>query len=422
MHLINKYAPVFFLSFFAGALLVIAGCDDSNPVREAQDGPAPEPVSNVQVNNVPGGAELTYDLPSDQNLAYVEATFDLGEGNKVQTKSSDYDNKLMVEGFPESGKYTGSLYAVSRGGKKSEAVEVSVSPKQPAYKTVAKQTKMEPTFGGVSVQFEGNESQEELVFTVLTEDSVGTDMIEADRFYTSAKEGRFAIRGYDAEERDFSVFVRDQFEHISDTSHTTLTPLYEVKIPREMYEKVDLPTDTNGDDLKYCGPWCTGPKGIAHLWDGVTGIIGPIYHSASGEPAPLWFTIDLGVKTRLSRFKMWSRDVNGTNGYYRGGDPRVLELWGSNDPASDGSWDSWTKLGQFESTQASGPPLDEITGADRQRAVVNGQDFVVPSPSEYEPFRYVRVKVAETWNPGSGFVFLAELRFFGSPVEPVESE
>ena len=70
----------------------------------------------------------------------------------------------------------------------------------------------------------------------------------------------------------------------------------------------------------------------------------------SPTPIPQWFTFDLGVKARLSRFK-FHHQYN--TAHYVAGDPKVMEVYGSNNPNPDGSWDSWI-LGTFESIKPSG--------------------------------------------------------------------
>src|SRR3546814_1412401 len=80
-------------------------------------------------------------------------------------------------------------------------------------------------FGGVNIQFE-NGLEKELVISVLTPDSLG-DWMEAETWYTSQEEGSFSIRGFEAKPRKFAVFVRDEWENLSDTLIVERVPLYE---------------------------------------------------------------------------------------------------------------------------------------------------------------------------------------------------
>lgn len=50
-----------------------------------KDSIAPGTVSNVQVENLPGAARITYDLPDDEDLLAVEAVYTInGKSGKVR--------------------------------------------------------------------------------------------------------------------------------------------------------------------------------------------------------------------------------------------------------------------------------------------------------------------------------------------------
>ena len=123
---------------------------------------------------------------------------------------------------------------------------------------------------------------------------------------------------------------------------------------------------------------------------------------------PIPWTMDLGQEAKLSRVIVWQR--NGRY-LYNHGNPRKFELWGSNDPNLDGSWDSWTKLGTFEGTKPSGLPLGEVSNEDLVYAE-SGEEFAIPL--EAPSVRYIRFLTIETWS-GSDFFHIGELKYFGKP-------
>lgn len=384
------------LIFLVGSLLAFISCKQE-PISPINDDKAPEPVSNVEVQNIPGGAKITYDLPKSENLLYVKAVFPIGEENKREIKSSYYNSSLTVAGFPDTSEYQGKLYAVSRGENESEPVTVKIKPQTPPVQEVFKTITMQETFGGVRVDFT-NENEANVVLTVVAADSLG-DMASATKYYTKRREGTFAARGFPAEQRKFGVFVRDRWNNRSDTVFTELVPLFEEKLDKTKFREVNLPTDTY---QQHC---CGG--GMTDLWDKVWNNGNNTLHTKPNTGIPQWFTFDLGSKARLSRFKIHHR----SGGAYKAGDPKVFEIWGSNAPAQDGSWDSWTKLGTFESIKPSGE--ETPTAEDIEYATVIGQDFEFPNPENAPAVRYLRFKTTENWG-GVTYIYLSELTFWGS--------
>src|SRR5690348_12049015 len=99
-----------FLLIAAGTLL-FTGCEQEKIVGPLEnDGTAPGPVSKVQVESLHGGARLTYSLPNDPGLFYVEADFEIRPGVREQVKSSYYNNSLVIQGFGDTTEHEVTLY------------------------------------------------------------------------------------------------------------------------------------------------------------------------------------------------------------------------------------------------------------------------------------------------------------------------
>lgn len=382
------------------ALIGLCCCkeDSMSPLNKDH---APGPVTDVKVENISGGAKITYSRPKDNDLLYVKAVYAIRPGVEREVKASYYQNSLTIDGFPDTLDYPVKLYAVSRGENSSTPVTISIKPLTPPVKQVFEQLKILATFGGVRVTFV-NKAEADIVISVLAADSTN-DLVPAETFYTKRKEGTFAARGFNTTKRTFAAFVRDRWNNHSDTLYAELAPIFEQKLEKTKFKEVDLPTDTYSGHIS---------SKISYLWDDKLGNAGTsIFHTKPGSGLPQWFTMDMGVTATLSRFKLHHRDGTSTDGPYTGGDPKIYEIWGSNNPSSDGSWDSWTLLSSCESVKPSGTPEGTVTTEDKQFATVDGEDF--DFPPDIPPVRYLRFKTIKVWGV-LDHMYIAELTFWGN--------
>ena len=400
-----------YMRYFLLLAVVIVGmiqCADDvdRGIPTLKDDAPPSPVTGVQVEAIPGGAILSYTLPKSGNLLYVMAEYTIGD-KLFEKKSSFYSNNLTVEGFPDTKQYNLKLYSVSRSGTKSAPVSVKINPLTPPVVAVLNSVVLEETFGGVKVKFE-NESESELKLVVLTTDSLG-DLYPADMYYTKRKEGSFSVRGFSPELRKFGFYALDRWDNYSDTLFVELEPWFEEQLDKFKFKPVYLPTDTYEAHA-------SASFTLERLWDDVWGT-SAAFHTKPNTGIPQWFTFDMGQTARLSRFKFHHRyaSFSGTasDGQYSAGDPQIMEVYGSNNPAADGSWDSWTLLGQFESVKPSGDA--KWTSEDIQFAVNDGEDFEFEDTGVY---RYLRFKILKNWG-GVTYIYIAELTFWGEVLPDV---
>lgn len=382
--------------FYGVAALLLFSCqktERSTPF--SGDDAVPGEISNAKVKNIPGGATISYTLPDSKSLLYVLAEYTIEEGVTKTQKASYYTNNMTLEGFPNTSAREIKLYAVSRGEKKSSPVTITINPLTPPVFSVFQSIKMRPTFGGVNIEFE-NPTGADIKINVVTLDSL-KELTTADVFYTSILSGNFSVRGYDSIPRRFGVFVRDRWNNYSDTVFAEVTPFYESKLDRLKFSSLRLPGDTWQQH--------TGFKPETAVWDGLEAVGASAFHTAPGSGLPQWFTINLGQPSILSRFKFFHR----MNSAYAGGDPKVFEIWGSNNPPVDGSWTNWQLLGHFVNTPLSG----EIpaTAEDVAYAQNSGTDYEFPEGNP--AYQYIRFKTLETWG-GVDYIFIGELTFWGS--------
>ncbi|MDR3245310.1 MAG: hypothetical protein LBT50_02630, partial [Prevotellaceae bacterium] len=139
-------------------------------------------------------------------------------------------------------------------------------------------------------------------------------------------------------------FIPDKFLETIYTDYSTSTApiIEEIMIPVDRFRNAALPGD-------YYTAY-NGSFPLEKAWDRSGGL----YATAILSPplAPQHFTIDIGRTVIINRFKMYPR--SGNSELYRDAGPRLVEVWGSMDPPSDGSWDNWYKLGGWEQLKPSG--------------------------------------------------------------------
>lgn len=176
------------------------------------------------------------------------------------------------------------------------------------------------------------------------------------------------------------------------------------ELDKSLFAEYRLPTDA-----ELSTRWSAG---MHLMWDGNIGGSG-YYRTNDGSGSPHWFTFDLGIHASLSRLLVWQRSVGEENLLFNNANIRLFEVWGSDDPDPNGSWDSWTKLMDCESQKPSGLPIGQLGEADLKQAQ-DGEVFTFPA--NIPSVRYLRIKAIETWNPGlSDRLFISELSLYGIP-------
>lgn len=158
---------------------------------------------------------------------------------------------------------------------------------------------------------------------------------------------------------------------------------------------------------------------LSNLWDGPSTANGNNFTLGTDASTsfPWWYTIDLGRKYQLQQLKFLSSPAQASHGYYSfffdNTSPKIFEVWGSNDPTDDGSWDSWTLLDRFESVKPSGLPLGQHSAEDIATGLA-GEDFIFSEDGE--AYQYIRVNVIDSWASRVGFI-MQEMTLWGFPIE-----
>lgn len=381
------------------------GCKEEGRTDFIDDAaPAPNPVTNVIVENKPGGAVLKYKLPADKNLLCVRAEYEIKPGVIRETKSSYFKDSLVIEGFGGTGTYDVKLYSVGRNEKESAPHVVQINPTTPPVRLATK--KFRDTFGGVAIDFE-NPEEENLAIVLMADTGNLGYMSDLITYYTAAQKGTFTYRGVaglDPVEQEFAMYVRDRWGNYSDTVVAKLTPWFEEFIPKSTWSAYTLPGDI---------PPVNSGYPTTRIWDGIIGTDG--FHGLETKMLPHNITWDLGRTVKLSRLKLWPRQH--ADDRWKRGHPKVFEIWGSNSPNPSGELDeSWVRLGRFESLKPSGPGA-QITQEDITFANEGIEFEFVKSdyaPEPFTPVRYIRFRTISTYaNAAFSTVHIVELSFWG---------
>lgn len=415
----NRYLRVvLFSSLYFMITILIGSCSEELNSPVTKNDAVPAQVTNIKVRPTPGGAILTYNLPTDENLSYIEVEVNKPDGKKVNFISSSFRDTVSIVGLGSTQEQEVLLYSVSRGGMKSQPLSVKITPLTPPHIGVLNSLRLSEGLGGVLVNFE-NESASDLAFYIGRK--VNGVFKEDDVQYTNVKNGKMLFWGYRSESQEFGVFIRDRWDHISDTVFANLTPELEVMIDKSKFKALTL-----AHDGKYGTVASEKPE---FLWDGLwsrdytnpfagnnTGFKhGLVLMQDNGNPAAI--TIDLGEQVAISRIQFnhyWKYDTN-EGGQSRGG--RKWEVYGLMDytddfvPFSMGEWFNWTLLANMENIR---PTNQGGTAADDRIRWEAGESHMFTPP--VGTVRYLRVKAIESWN-GLPHFDMAEMTVYGSVVK-----
>jgi hypothetical protein len=368
---------------------------------------APGKVINPQWVSLPGGAKITYDLPTDDDLLYVKAVYTLN-GKEKNTSASLHNKTLEVQGFGTTDPQVIQLYCVDRSENYSEPVSIEIVPGTPPVRTIFESLTMEAAFGGIQLIWQ-NINKADIAIYVQVKGDDG-EWNEVDVVYTNVADGKYNVRGMDAVEKEFNVYIRDRWDNVSDSKTEKFTPIPEEKLDKTKWTRKILLGDNDTESA--FGPWSKIKNDIWETDD--------IWETSVGK-TPILFTVDLGTTTKLSRYALWHRGHGDWE--YIHHNPKYWTVWGTdvlsttNDAAywtaTEGGWkNDWIQLADCVSLKPSGMDTP-VTQEDRNYA---NQGFQFDMPLNAPPVRYIRFHVTATWDNGD-MLHVSELTFWGMPSE-----
>lgn len=383
-------------------LAICFGCEEEYIGQYPVDSTAPAPVSKITVENLKGRAIISYALPEEDDLLFVKAVHTSPAGKRVETPSSAYASSVELKGFGRSQKVQVQLISVDKSYNESTPVTVEIEPfDSPIYEIINTLTLIE-SFGGLKLTWE-NPLGEEIVFGALMKDSEG-NFKHIETIYSTETEALRAIRGLDAVPTDFAFYIRDMYYNYTDTLYAQLTPYFETELDKANF--MALPISSKFTFHSY------GGSSMTRMWNNVYNVDNDLFYLVAGIGEKIYFAFDMGVETKVSRFRLWPR----LEWMYQLHHIRYFEVWGSNDQAvataNADSWDGWYKIMDCESLRPSGLPGGTAPTAEEREALLEGEEFEV---SESAPtFRYVKFLINETWTKSTS-MFINEITIWGTP-------
>jgi hypothetical protein len=395
----------------------LSSCTESPIGQTPTDSVAPSPLTNVVVEELPGGAKIFYDFPPDEtDMSYVKGEY-LYQGLKKVVRSSVYDNFLIIEGLGSTDPIEVTLYLVDHSENVSPPVSKTFSPKTPPIESIYESMNMEPGWGGVVLKWD-NPTGIEVGLTLFVVDTLG-EFTEWETQFLSVKEGQYTFREFDSTEQRFGIRLIDRWGNTSPIKEWIIAPKLEQNLDRLKHAQYVLPWDNTSDN--------GGGQVFSRIFDGnTTNTGGYSWHTRSQMPitemgytAPVLFTVDLGVEAILNRF-MWWQGRWEMSFLYANNNARTFEVWGTAEtPVPDSKpveywheeWkNDWVLLADCEIVKPSGLPFG--TNSDDDIALANaGHEFFV---LYNEPVRYVRFSVKTTWWGVYNCITLHEISFFGT--------
>lgn len=400
------------------SLLLMGGCINNDDIHDARgDKTVPLVPEDVVVKNIAGGAVVKYKLDhSASNIRYVKAEVKDAEGGTSYFHSSFGADSVVIDGLLSTGKYQVKLYSVSYSEVASNAVPVEVAPEAAPIET-AQITELRAAFSSVRVMYD-NPTKEQLFIGLVKK--IKGHWQQMGMPYANQEKGSVYIQNQKAEEAEYGAYFYDKWGHRSKMIQAVLTPLAEYPVDKSLMQACEFKTDAVSRE--------DGGK-PEKMWDGITNnkAVSALFWPWINVPS--WISIDLGKSYILSSFTIWNRyDLP-----YTHGSPRIFEIWGSNNPNEDevvlpsGQQQimdpSWFFIGRFETTKPSGNTDWKLSGELASDVAYANAGFHFLIPPEYETdipgsqaVRYIRLYVHTTWETPLSSMRVAELSFWGIPV------
>jgi hypothetical protein len=224
-----------YLFLFGAFLLLFAACEEDRfEITSGDSVPPGLPVFN-SYKPLHGGARIFFTAPADEDLLSIDAV--VTNGDKSYTFSASYfADSLDVLGLARVENYTIKLYAVDRAGNRSSAVDVQVTPLEPAHLKVAKTLYVKPGFNAFYVDWKNELDEPVNVFVdyTFTQNGVTRQLLSV--FVSTDSIKREFVNDLDLGETDpvnVKVRVCDMYENFSETlDFGNLFVLKDVEIPK----------------------------------------------------------------------------------------------------------------------------------------------------------------------------------------------
>ena len=467
-----------FKFLLAGTMLLFAvSCVAPEEWHKKYDDIVPGPVTNVKVDNVNGGAIISYTLPSvaDNNLWGAKVVYSLTPyGEQMERWASAERDTIVLEGYGDTDERIVDIYAVHKNGNLSEVVQVPIKPDTPYVFLVRESVQAVGAFGGVQVTWK-NPLRKDMGIILYAEDPKTHEMMLFDRYYSNAAEGKTVFRYFEPKEQNFRIEMFDRWQNYATPLEATLIPLEEVEIASRRTDGVPIWSlvdgEASGTTTTTLQRWMYRCDTHAY-WDNLPFVnmltidnsfwyvranpqISAYYFPGKdiegmSIPLPFYFTLDMGRKASYSRvlilhenrqptfsvgpftdFAIWGtnemkaiEDVEDPHETYPKGSREANQAYWSSwqiPNVVDGTdaWknDGWVKLltGKY-ATDAGDTRYYEgmpLTANDQAKYITDGYEFEFNEGVD-DAYRYLRFEVIDNSDHVNGVRGLRYIRFWGS--------
>ena len=417
------------LTVFTAVIMTFTFCNEEDRYTPFQnDGTNPPVVTDIQVENLSGGAKISYRVPEGKDVLLIEAKYKLDDGTEIFSRSSIFKNFLIIEGLRKIETQSVELTTVDKSGNRSKTTKVDINPTTAPIDLFFNSFRVAKDFGGVELRFDnalGNKYEIQLfVKDTIAVNESGEPLFTHNRsiFTENPEITTTSFRPFESKEAIFKFVVLDKWNHMTDTLSVSVTPRKEIKLNTDLFGRHILPND--GTSLECCG----NNFYVDQLWDGkVRGRDIFITNDNKPDPIPVLppytkpnqipFTIDMGQKVNMSRIKIFNTDNSSPGKYFNRGNIKRFDMWGIESLPDDYhgnnffGWDLLIENG--EQIKPSGLGFFKESAEDSAFGAA-GIDFKTdPEPT----VRYLRFIVLETWEPSSFWVRVGDIEFYGQVVE-----
>lgn len=303
----------------------------------------PSPPTGITYKPLYGGARFFYELPNDEDLLSIEASYTNKYGESFAFSASYFVDSLDIYGFEDTISYKVNVYAVDRAGNKSEPTVVSVVPLESSISRVINSLEVKPGFGSFFVDWQNELEQSINVYVDFNYTQNGENKEFTSVFSSNLKEDRRFIEDLNlGQDEPIAVQIRvsDIYGNESEPVDMGEITLLEDNILQKDNWVLPLANDSIGGVPQAFGDNVEGR--LVNVIDGIidegsnlnfmhTGGRGRTGNSADGN-MPWNVIIDLGDYYELSRIVTHQRHMDFCGDlcqgqYYRGENVGIYEFY-----------------------------------------------------------------------------------------------
>jgi len=379
-------------------LILFVSCKDSENEKISIK---PKSVLNAKFEPSMGGGIITYDLPDDESIHFVKATYTLKTGQVIERASSYFTNSIEIEGYDDTGEHEILLYSVSYDGQLSDPVILRIQTLGSPLEDIVESFQIKPYFSSARLTWENpTGAWVQVIIEIETKDRT----VVQTEYNMNEGFNEMIIKNLSAESYHFRGLVKDKYGNESKKVDIgSFTPYVDYKIDKTEWNYIpnhELPDGLENADLIF-------QEGrLTKFWDDMIddALLNNLNFFVSSQGFPFSYYIDMGRMVKISRFTVWQREKNWAmpHYYYNGQNLRTFELWISKDKIN------WERVRRATIVKS----MSETIALEEAR---EGHEFVVyPDDPKFSPeFRYLEFRGIESFGMEDQYACLSEITLYG---------